>query len=124
MPTLQYSWHGLTVAILDVLIWQAKKKEPLTYQQLCEEIGRGSPIGLGPPLGALNFALSVLGKAWGEHVPPISVLVVNKKSGLPGAGFAEFIRPPLTPNQYDGLSTSARRRCVESVQQAVYRYKK
>ena len=62
-PQLQYSRHGLILPILDVLIRQAKKKEPLSYQQLCEEIGWGIPRGLGEPLSALNDELAVLGKA-------------------------------------------------------------
>ena len=120
----QYSRHGLILAILDVLIRQATQKEPLPYQQLCEEIRWGAPVGLGSPLGALNNELSALGKAWGEQIPPISVLVVKKGTDLPSAGFAEFIRPPLTPSQYDALSPPARRHLVAPIRQAVYQYKK
>lgn len=121
-PQLQYSRHGLIVAMLDALIRQAKKKEPLSYQQLCEEIRWGIPVGLGAPLSALNDALSVLGKTRGEYIPPISVLVVSTQDGLPGPGFAKFIN--RTPAQYARLSRAERRRLVQPVQQAVYQYKK
>ena len=123
MTTLPNSWHRSVVTILDVLVRQARQQTPLTYQQLADEIGWQRPLpNLGEPLGTINLALHVLGKAWGEHIPPISALVVRTQDGLPGAGFAEFIN--RTPAQYAGLSRAERRRLVKPIQQAVYAYKK
>ena len=114
MPIQSHSWHGLIVAILDVLVQQATQQAPITYKQLGQKVG-WSYRALGKPLGTINLLLYVLGKAWGESIPPISVLVVSAKDGLPRPGFDEFLNPaPGTP----------RAQLIKQTQEDVYSYTK
>jgi hypothetical protein len=72
---------------------------PLTYQELAMRIGRlnrhGKPHahGIGHQLGVMGRALRALDTTWGEPVPHIESLVVNKTGklrGLPDLGIKEF----------------------------------
>lgn len=72
---------------------------PLTYAELAAQIGRlnrhGEPHahGMGQTLGEMGHALRGLETKWGEEIPHIQSLVVNKTGrlkGLPDIGIKEF----------------------------------
>lgn len=72
---------------------------PVTYQELAARIGRlnkhgvGHGHGLGQVLGIMGHLLERIDSGWGEGIPKIQALVVNKSGplrGLPDSGFKEF----------------------------------
>lgn len=73
-----------------VLAWAARNRQTLTYGQLGKLIGVPS-AGLGQLLEPIQSYCLV------NHLPPLTVLVVQQDSGLPGPGFtgataAEFAK--------------------------------
>ena len=78
--------------ILPILVEYAKLEEPLTYKRLDEEIqNRG--LGKHCLLTVYGYAAGSVARACAEYamqkkikVPPLNVLVVNEKAGLPGGG--------------------------------------
>ncbi|MFQ5644819.1 MAG: hypothetical protein ACE5FQ_14135 [Thiogranum sp.] len=71
----------------------------VTYQELALRIGRlnkhgeGHAHGMGKVLGDMGHLLQDLEGEWGEPIPPIQCLVVNKSGqyrGLPDEGIKEF----------------------------------
>jgi len=63
-----------------VLAWAAKSRQSLTYGQLGKLIGVPT-AGLGPLLEPIQSYCITKG------LPPLTVLVVQQESGLPGSGF-------------------------------------
>jgi hypothetical protein len=63
-----------------VLSWAARNRQSLTYSQLSKLIGVPT-AGLGQLLEPIqSYCIS-------EALPPLTVLVVQQESGLPGPGF-------------------------------------
>lgn len=56
------------------------KKEPISYGELSLN-SSFSPRNIEMPLGRISYACKDNG------LPPISVMVINKKNNMPGAGF-------------------------------------
>jgi hypothetical protein len=75
-----------------VLAWAARNRQTLTYSDVSKLIGVPT-AGLGPILDPI-YSYCLLAK-----LPPLTILVVQKESGLPGPGFPVatagcFIRMP------------------------------
>ncbi len=82
-----------------VLSLQGRALTPITYEELAFRIGRlnkhgkGHGHGMGKVLGVMGHTLQRLSGDWGEQVPMIQCLVVNKAGplrGLPDVGIKEF----------------------------------
>ena len=54
-------------------------------------MGIANPRNLNYILGAIGKAIKEQSDEWGQEVPPLQCLVVNKHTGLPGEGVAWFI---------------------------------
>ncbi|WP_295401629.1 hypothetical protein [uncultured Thiocystis sp.] len=63
-----------------VLAWAARNRQTLTYSYLSKLIGVPAP-GLGQLLEPIQSYCLV------SKLPPLSILVVQQESGLPGSGF-------------------------------------
>ena len=63
-----------------VLAWAARHRQTMTYQQLSQATGMFSG-GLGAVLEPIQAYCQT------RNLPPLTVLVVQKETGLPGAGF-------------------------------------
>lgn len=50
-----------------------------------------NPRNLNYVLGSIGQSLQLLSTEWGEYVPPLQCLVINRNTGLPGAGVGWFI---------------------------------
>jgi hypothetical protein len=83
---------------------------PLTYEELAARIGRlnrhgdGHGHGMGGILGKMGHLFDGLDGEWGEGIPHIQSLVVNKTGkwkGLPAEGISEFWKdyPALSRNE-------------------------
>jgi hypothetical protein len=74
-----------------ILVRQAIARQKLFYSALADEMGMPNPRNLNYVLGAIGNAIKELSVEWGEDIPPLQCLVVNKFTGLPGEGVAWFI---------------------------------
>lgn len=73
--------------IWQILVGCAHRRETLTYETLARLLGHRQPKALAKPLGhILHFCDQC-------RLPALTVLVVNKNSGLPGEGL------PLTEGE-------------------------
>jgi hypothetical protein len=98
---------------------------PVTYQELAARIGRlnkhgvGHGHGLGQVLGIMGHLLERIEGDWGEGIPKIQALVVNKAGplrGLPDSGIKEF-----WPN-YENLNRVEKERHVQTEQGRVAQF--
>lgn len=74
--------HHRALQVWQILIAYAASRRSLTYTQLAEYLGWGSVKPLSKPLGHVMY--------WciANDLPALTVLVVNKNTGRPGAGLA------------------------------------
>ncbi|WP_255294085.1 HNH endonuclease [Bacillus toyonensis] len=100
----------LLIKISEVLIQYAKRQDVIEYGQLCKEIGLEDvqPIVLKDPLGEISVRCIELG------YPPLSAIVVNKETRLPGDGLFTYIAPKmgysnLTYTQYEDFYEQQKR---------------
>lgn len=123
-------WTDVTArTILPLVIWFAKKGRTVTYQQLDEEIvnrGWGHHVMFpkyGYPAGAIGHALIETEEEWGDSIPPLNAIIVNKKNKMPGKGVDWFLSRYCMPEKYiEEMSLDERRAVVEEVQADVFAY--
>ncbi len=102
---------------LPILVRQAEAKRPITYQDLAEELGMPNPRNLNYVLGTIGNTLHTASDLIGVVLPPIQVLVVNKTTRLPGAGFADFCDDT---DAYKNADSKGKRKIVDSLQALVF----
>lgn len=68
------------VQIWQILISKAHNRQIITYGILADILGLGGAIILAQPLSIIMYFCSQ------NDLPPLTVLVVNAKTGLPGKG--------------------------------------
>lgn len=76
---------------LPILVRQAQAGQKIYYSDLAEEMEMPNPRNLNYVLGAIGNALQLIGEEWGEKIPPIQCLVLNRQTDLPGDGISWFI---------------------------------
>lgn len=104
---------------LPLLVRQATAAQPITYEDLAQELNMPNPRNLNYVLGSIGQTLLDLSKLWGKEVPPIQCLVVNKNTRLPGEGIGWFI---TDLSQYKKLSNKQRRQVVDAELQKIYSF--
>lgn len=88
--------------IWTVLAWAAKNRQMLTYGILSKLIGV-LPAGLGPLLEPIQSYCLL------EELPPLTILVVQQDTGIPGVGFtganaAEYAKKYMEVYKYDWIA--------------------
>jgi hypothetical protein len=106
--------------ILPILIKRAELGQPLTYTQLAEKIGYGTPRIFGPVLGHLGETLKEIGKEYGLKIPPIQCIVIDKKNGIPGKGIG-FLSDP---NKFKLLNKEQKKNIIEKAIFEISTFKK
>jgi len=106
---------------LPLLVRQANATSRIFYSDLATELGMPNPRNLNYVLGNIGEALKALSQEWGEEVPPIQCLVVNKHTGIPGEGIGWFITDKV---EFRKLPLKQQRRLVEAELQKVFSYSK
>lgn len=101
-----------------VLAWAAKNRQSLTYGYLAKLIGV-PPAGLGQLLEPIQSYCML------EELPPLTILVVQQGSGLPGSGFtgasaSEFAKAQMDVLGFDWLDHGNPQ--PERLEQAVQRH--
>ncbi|MGC4002920.1 MAG: hypothetical protein QM811_07210 [Pirellulales bacterium] len=110
-------YQKLAVLALPILVLVAENSDVITYSELAAELGI-RPRNLNYPLGSIGQRLMQLGKEWGETIPPIQCLVINKNSKLPSEGINWF----LNKQEFEALSKGEQERKLNQVFQEVYDY--
>ena len=98
---------------------QAHKAKPITYGELGAKFGVHHRT-FAYPLGSIGVTLNQLGEKWGQRVPPIQAIVVNKHQGIPGCGFSDFSRDPLP---WENMSLTEKRELTTEVQNEIFKYR-
>jgi len=106
-------------AALPLLVRQAHAGSKISYTDLAAELGMPNPRNLNYVLGSIGRALKSLSQDWGEKIPMIQALVVNKATGLPGEGIDGFL---LDLDELPNLSRRARQAMVDGVLAKVFAY--
>src|SRR5262249_50730841 len=75
-----------------LLVRQAEAGQTILYSDLAQELDMPNPRNLNYPLGSIGQTLERLSQVWGQSIPPLQCVVVNKSTGLPGEGIGWFIR--------------------------------
>ena len=92
-------------AILSILVRRVQADEDqkitITYGELGDELGLYHR-NLRYPLGCIGDILSEMSGQWGEEIPEIQGLVVNKRTGLPGDN-VHFFRHNLSPREKEEI---------------------
>lgn len=104
---------------LPYLVRQAKAGQTIYYSDLAQELGIPNARNLGTILGAIGNALIDLGKKLNIEIPPIQCLVVNKQSGLPGAGVGWF----LDAGDFGKLSNNIKKKVVDTHLAKIYTFR-
>jgi hypothetical protein len=113
-------------AALPLLVRQAFAGTPILYSDLANELGMANPRNLNYVLGSIGKTLEGLSQEWGEKVPPIQCLVINKQTGLPGAGIGWFFREkgPNAIKQFSDLALRQQREIIQAELLEIYSYSK
>lgn len=105
-----YQVRGLKA--LPLLVRQAWAGQTIFYSEIASELGMTNPRNMNYVLGAVGRSLQDLSREWGETIPPLQVLAINKGAGLPGEGFAEFL---VNPQDYRSASPVIRGRIISAL---------
>lgn len=103
---------------LPLLVKLASTRATATYTEIAKQLKMASARNLNYVLGSVGASLEELSKVWGEPVPPLTALVVNVHTDLPGTGVDTFLLEAGEPASLD------RRSQVEQACAAIYEYKK
>jgi hypothetical protein len=121
-------WRSSIIPYLPaILIQRAKEGRTITYGGLAEALHERYGLDpkarktlYGPPIGAVGFALKALGEKWGERIPPLNVIVVDARTGLPGVG-ADEVAHYFFDDDGRGMAKN-RKAYLDAAMQAVFDY--
>lgn len=123
-------WTNATArAVFPLLVWCAKNGRTITYGQLDKEVVRRGwghhvmAVQYGYPAGAVGSALIETEEETGESIPPLNAIIVNAKSGLPGAGVNYYLEHYNNFDiDVDSMSLDDRRSVIEDIHEKVFAY--
>ena len=104
---------------LPILVRQALANQPIYYSDLAQELDMPNPRNLNYVLGSIGRTLQEVSEEWGEDIPPINCLVINKTKGLPGDGISTFI---ANQNNFAKLPLKQQRKIIDLEFSKVYLY--
>jgi hypothetical protein len=110
--------------ILDLLVSRSRSAEPtITYAEVAKKIGI-HVCNLKHPMDHLSRTLESYAASQGSRIPPLQILVVNSKTGLPGPGAAAHILPPIVKKgeRYDTANLARQREISNAVYAAISRF--
>lgn len=114
---------------MPILLWCAKNGRKITYGQLAEEIElrHGEERKSWTPLyglvaGKLGNITDAIGEQWGEAVPPINALIVNKATQLPSSGVDAWLEHYLYITTEEHVTEETRDAVAEMVIDQVCEY--
>ena len=114
--------------MLPLLVWCAENKKKITYGQLDKEIQRrrlgdhANVVVYGHPAGTIGNALLETEQETGKKIPPLNVLVVNAKSGIPGSGCDYYLKTYLDDKPKEELTVEQRKAMSEEIMEEVWQF--
>jgi hypothetical protein len=108
-------------AAFPLLVRQAEAGVSIFYSDLAAELGMPNARNLNYVLGSIGQTLENLSKRWDKKIPPLQCLVVNKVTGLPGAGIGWFI---VRKAEFKALPLRQRRKIVQTELQRIFAYRR
>jgi hypothetical protein len=95
---------------------------PLTYADLARETGIAH-CALRAPMNYLCAGLEKFQAASRERIPPLQALIVNNKTGVPGAGAWQHIGTPYVANgEAKHLTTEEQRSVIVQIHMDIASY--
>lgn len=124
------TWTDETARLaLPIILQCAKSGLCITYGELDREISRRhsrSPnpmvISYGRSVGKIGDLCADLSKEWGEDVPPLNAIVVNKTTELPSYGVHSYIKQFLKERQSQHFSEADMVAMKKDVMESVFDY--
>lgn len=114
---------------LPVLIALAKGGGMMTYTEFLTEAARtlyeGEPRGnrnAGHVLRVIGKRLEQLALEWGEHVPPLTLLVISKDAGEASVGVDPFLEHYVNRTLHQNLTPENRAALIQRARDDVYAY--
>jgi hypothetical protein len=109
--------------ILRVLLEQARQPDAkVTYGELARRTGIAN-CALRVPMDHLSDTLEDYGTTAGKHIPPIQVMIVNSKTGVPGPGASRHIKEPyLNGVSYQDLTIGEQKSLIAEIRGEIARY--
>lgn len=107
-------------AALPFLVSHAGAWHTVTYGQFARELGMQNHRNLNHVLGAIGSELEALGKKWGEEIPAINCIVVNKGDQTPRRGI-EFHMPIA---EFKKLPKHVQKQELQKLHRKIYVYPK
>lgn len=110
--------------ILALLVSRAGSAEPtITYAEVARKVGI-HVCNLKHPMDYLSRTLASYAASQGLQIPPLQIMVVNSKTGLPGPGAAAHILPPYVKKdeRYDIANPARQRDISNAVYAAISRF--
>lgn len=107
--------------VLPLLVRQARAGTYIEYGQLAAELGIPNARNLNYVLGCIGQTMLHLAKQSGQKIPTIQCIVVNKSTGLPGAGIGWFL---ANSDEFKKMSHAAKRRLVKVNAEEVFAYER
>jgi hypothetical protein len=104
---------------LPLLVRQAESGTAISYSDCAGALGMSNPRTLNFVLGSIGTSLKELSDKFGEVVPPIQCLVINRRTGLPGEGIGWFVRDI---GEFKGLSRRKQRAIIDGVHSRIFAY--
>jgi len=113
-----------------ILLGLAQNGRTLSYEdlnhQIAERLGlpaTGTPRSYGMVLTLVGKAINELSDLWQEEeIPPLTILIRNKNTDLPGKGVDDFLHRYVAQSSKDEITKHNRSAMVERATQAVFDY--
>jgi hypothetical protein len=114
---------------LPVLIALAESAGTMTYTEFMTAAARSlykdEPHGIRNAAHALRIigrSLEQLSQEWGEHVPPLTLLVISKNAGEASLGVDPFLEHYVDKTLHQNLTAENRAALIRRVKDDVYAY--
>ena len=110
-------------SILRILVEEAVRPHGLlTYGELARRTGIAN-CALRVPMNHLSETLNEYAATRRKRIPPIQVMIVNGKTGVPGSGASRHIGEPyLKGASYEDLTLTEQKTLVSKIRVDIARY--
>lgn len=104
---------------LAILVRQAWAAQPIFYSDAATELAMDNPRNMDFVLGSVGNSIRELARQWGDDIPPLQAIAINKATGLPGEGFAGFAPDPA---EFRSAPLRVKRQILNGLLAKVYSY--
>lgn len=127
----QWIDHTARLALPVLLRLAMLPTQNFTYRELELEVAQRADrkplkvvVSYGKVLGKIGELLNQLSSEWQEEIPPLTVLITNKNSGLPSHGVDDFLQRYITKCTNECLTEQNRSDLIALARKAIYKYQR